>query len=86
MFVHIASGELSQELVHEFGTLDYTWPSAEVRQEAIDNQTYIPENNAPSGLKVRWPEGINVCLPASRSCQFHSKTDTDPGCFRFTKA
>ena len=41
------------EVVYEWVSLDYTWPSPEVRQEAIQNGSYVVQNNALAGIKVR---------------------------------
>ena len=41
------------EVVYEWVSLDYTWPSPQVRQEAIENGSYVVQNNALAGIKVR---------------------------------
>ena len=53
------------EVVYEWVSLDYTWPSPEVRQEAIDNGSYVAENNALAGIKVR---SAHLCLKLNKLC------------------
>lgn len=40
------------EVVHEWQFLNYTWPTLLTYKYAYNNFQYIPENNAPTGLKI----------------------------------
>jgi hypothetical protein len=63
----------SPTLLFEWNTIDYAWPSDQIRQEAILAGTFIPENNAIAGVKVdafgnvcvtvpRWKRGVPATL------------------------
>merc|ERR1740121_434778 len=43
------------EVVHEWVALEYDWPSAEARADALASGAFVPENNALTGLKVCTP-------------------------------
>lgn len=57
---------------YEWKQIDFAYPSAEDRQNAIDNQTFVPENVIPVGLEVydhrlfvtlpRWRNGVPASL------------------------
>ncbi|XP_078581478.1 protein yellow-like [Branchiostoma floridae x Branchiostoma japonicum] len=61
-------------LVYQWATLDYDWPSDAMRQSAIDEGRYIPENIIATGIKVhgqvvylttpRWRDGNPASLSA----------------------
>ena len=56
------------EVLYEWIYLDYTWPSPEVRQEATDSGTYIVENNALAGVKVRLFQHVTYFRRLQPSC------------------
>ena len=46
-------GRLSRLVVkHQWVTLDYDWPSPEIRQQSIENGNFIPEHNIPFNIDV----------------------------------
>ncbi|KAJ0176845.1 hypothetical protein K1T71_008024 [Dendrolimus kikuchii] len=72
-------------ITYQWSQLDYQFPSAEARQQAIDSKTFIPENNIPMGLEIyenklfitvpRWRTGV----PASLNyVDMNVKNDTSP--------
>lgn len=42
--------------------LEYDWPSAEAKQQAIDSGVYIPANNLPLGMDV-WRDKLFITVP-----------------------
>ncbi|XP_044745226.1 protein yellow-like [Coccinella septempunctata] len=40
------------EVIHEWQYLNYTWPTFWTYNYALSNFQYIPENNAPTGIKI----------------------------------
>ncbi|XP_032517465.2 protein yellow [Danaus plexippus] len=60
------------DIIYEWNQLDFEFPSPEARQQAIDNGSFIPENNIPMGLEVfadrlfitvpRWRNGVPASL------------------------
>ncbi|KAL3285117.1 hypothetical protein HHI36_019241 [Cryptolaemus montrouzieri] len=40
------------EVIHQWQFLNYTWPSYWSYTHALENFQYIPENNAPTGVKI----------------------------------
>lgn len=42
--------------------VSYTWPSEEIKNEAINNEDYIETNNLPLGLE-RWNNKLFVTVP-----------------------
>lgn len=42
--------------------LEYDWPSAEARQQAIDSGAYVPANNLPLGMDV-WRDKLFITVP-----------------------
>ncbi|KAF4518375.1 hypothetical protein B566_EDAN007102 [Ephemera danica] len=47
-------------------TVDFAWPSEDVRSAAIDSGAFIPENQMPLGIEV-WGDRVFVTLPRWRS-------------------
>lgn len=57
---------------YEWKQIDFEYPTPEARQQALDNKTFIPENNMPMGLEVyedrlfvtvpRWRAGVPASL------------------------
>lgn len=60
------------EVAYEWKQLDFAYPSAAKREEAIQSEDFIPENNMPVGLEVsgnrifvtipRWKPGVPASL------------------------
>lgn len=60
------------EVAFEWKKLDFAYPSEAMREEAIKNKDFIPENNIPVGLEVsgdrvfvtvpRWKPGVPASL------------------------
>lgn len=42
--------------------MEYDWPSAEAKQQAIDKGIYVPANNLPLGMDV-WRDKLFVTVP-----------------------
>lgn len=42
--------------------LEFTWPSDDVRQEAIRNGNYVPSNNLPLAFDV-WRDKVFLTVP-----------------------
>lgn len=42
--------------------MEFDWPSAEAKQQAIDKGIYIPVNNLPLGMDV-WRDKMFVTVP-----------------------
>lgn len=53
------------ELKFQWKTIDYEYESAEKRQEAIDSQTFIPDNVIPVGLDI-YKDRLFLSLPRLR--------------------
>ncbi|CAK1579916.1 unnamed protein product [Parnassius mnemosyne] len=59
-------------IVYEWKQLDFEFPTTEARQQAIENGSFIPENNMPMGVEVsgdrlfitvpRWRSGVPASL------------------------
>jgi len=72
LFVPIVIATVPSNLLFEWVALDFNWPSPEHRQTAIENGTYVIENNCLAGVKVwedeyfvtvpRWKTGVPVTL------------------------
>lgn len=60
-----------QPLFEKFAwkSLDYEFPNAQVRQAAIANGDYIPENNLPVGIAV-WNDIMFITVPRWRKGMF----------------
>lgn len=58
--VHVAAKNL--ELKFQWKTIDFDFEIAGKRQEAIDKQTFIPENVIPVGLDI-YEERLFLSLP-----------------------
>lgn len=60
------------DIIYEWSQLDFQFPTPEARQQAIDNRSFIPENNIPMGLEIfgdrlfvtvpRWRTGVPASL------------------------
>lgn len=50
------------EIKYQWKTIDFNYTSAEKRQEAIDKQTFIPNNVIPVGLEV-YKDRLFLSLP-----------------------
>lgn len=48
--------------VFEWRTIDFAYPTAEQRAEAVRSGAFVPENNLPLGVD-RWQERVFVTLP-----------------------
>jgi hypothetical protein len=48
----VVSGQRGYDVLHRWKLMDFQYPSEDERQEAISNGTFIPENNALTGIKV----------------------------------
>lgn len=57
--------------------LDYAWPSEEVKQQAIENGEYIPENNIPVGISL-WGNKMFIGNPRWRLGRFHQIPPNNP--------
>lgn len=42
--------------------LEYDWPSAEAKQQAIDTGVYVAANNLPLGMDV-WQDKLFITVP-----------------------
>lgn len=68
-FLLLAITDLSSakfKVVREWNYVNFTWPSASLYQEAVDQKTYIPENNIIAGLKV-FEEFYYITLPRMKN-------------------
>lgn len=50
------------EVVYQWNIVPYEWPNDTVKQQEIDNGSYIPENNAVNGIKV-YKHQVYVTVP-----------------------
>ncbi|XP_018577863.1 protein yellow-like [Anoplophora glabripennis] len=50
---------------YEWSHLNYTWPSVERYTEALKSGDYIPEHNAPTGMKI-YNENLYLSMPKFR--------------------
>ncbi|KAF5303152.1 hypothetical protein FQR65_LT08315 [Abscondita terminalis] len=57
----VAHGAQLQE-IFTWKQVEFAWPSDNIKQEAIQNKDYIPENNLPLGL-ARWRDKLFVTVP-----------------------
>uniref|UniRef100_A0A1Y1LHU6 Bee-milk protein n=1 Tax=Photinus pyralis TaxID=7054 RepID=A0A1Y1LHU6_PHOPY len=48
--------------VFRWRDVDFAWPSEQAKQEALQNQRYIPANNLPLGL-ARWKNKLFITIP-----------------------
>ena len=46
------SAQRGYDVLYRWKLMDFEYPSLEDREEAINNGTFIPENNALTGIKV----------------------------------
>ncbi|KAK9891523.1 hypothetical protein WA026_014760 [Henosepilachna vigintioctopunctata] len=53
------------QLLHQWQFLNYTWPNYFTYKHALENRHYIPENNAPTGMKI-YGDRIFLSLPKFR--------------------
>lgn len=70
--VYITSCMDQLHITYEWKQLDYQFPTAEARQQALDSRNFIPENNIPMGIEVyedrlfvtvpRWKYGVPASL------------------------
>lgn len=70
--VYISKGQENLRILYEWTQLDYQFPSAEARQQALDTKAFIPLNNIPMGLEAygdrlfvtvpRWRNGVPASL------------------------
>lgn len=68
----IDGARCSLQVKYQWKQIDFAYPSADDRQNAIDNLTFIPENVIPVGLEVyehrlfvtlpRWKNGVPASL------------------------
>jgi len=58
----LAAGENKMKEVFSWKNVDFDFPSAEVRQEAIGRKEFIQENNLPLGIEV-WGDKVFVTVP-----------------------
>lgn len=49
----------------QWKSLDYAFPSDELRQEALKQRNFIPENNLPVGIEI-WRDKVFVTVPRWR--------------------
>lgn len=52
----------SEYVKYQWNYLNFTWPSAEAYKKALDDRSYIPENNVITGIKV-WKDRLYLTLP-----------------------
>lgn len=53
LFLALAVGvQCNFEVIHEWKVLEYDWRSLEQKDEALKDGTFIPENNALTGLSL----------------------------------
>lgn len=64
LFVGITQFGIAIKLRGQFRwkELSFDWPSDFVRNVAIDNKQYIPENNMPLGLDI-WKDKLFITVP-----------------------
>ncbi len=53
-------GKLDEKF--SWNKLDFAWPSAEAKAEAVKSGNYIEENNLPLGLEV-WKNKLFITVP-----------------------
>ncbi|XP_033761358.1 major royal jelly protein 1-like [Pecten maximus] len=54
-----------RQIIHKFTVVDYDWSSAVAREEAIESEAYIPNNNIIVGMKV-YDDVVYVTVPRWR--------------------
>lgn len=57
---HVYGAELKEAFAWK--EMDYNWPSAEFKEDALKTGSYIPENNLPLGLGI-WKDKLFVTVP-----------------------
>ncbi|OWF45422.1 major royal jelly protein 1-like [Mizuhopecten yessoensis] len=53
------------QIIHKFTVIDYDWSSDAAREDAIESEEYIPNNNIISGMKV-YGDDVYVTVPRWR--------------------
>ena len=49
---HLSDTHYEEEAIYTWNVIEYEWPNASVRQQAISDGSYEPENSAINGIKV----------------------------------
>lgn len=63
---HIISPEYRFETEYQWSYLNFTWPSTERLTEAVKSGDYIPEHNAPTGMKI-YNDNLYLSMPKFRN-------------------
>ncbi|GJQ71808.1 hypothetical protein Trydic_g11494 [Trypoxylus dichotomus] len=61
-FSSVSFALIEPEELFAWKQVEYTWPSSQSREDAIQKGIYIPENNLPLGLE-RWQDKMFVTVP-----------------------
>lgn len=60
----VAIGQaLKLEQIYKWKEVEFAWPSAEARRQAIDSGSYIVENNLPLGLDIWKDKKLFITVP-----------------------
>ena len=64
---HHADKKLKRaKVIYQWNIVEYEWPTASGRQEAVDNQSYVPRNSAINGIKL-YKDRVFVTVPRLKS-------------------